>query len=300
MSDKIEKKVKKRLKKYIDECIKNYIEAHLFELKSKIINIEGLVSKEEYEKLQFENTALSGQVSAWRTQKINVEQENKNLNSSLAVLQRERDDLQELLQAATQKNSELEKKEKVLAREAEMCKQEKKKALEEVEKRNEDMETAKKISDELARYKRDYGKIQAAYDTYRQLDKGIRSELTGLFGEGRDPVLFFCCALQSDHLDNFWDYLCSKINNRQLAPEDTARLTCIFDFCFDMVNASQQEPMYVRLQPRTGISFDNRSMRKTSDSSQLGIVQKVELPGYAYAVSGKIARYSLVIVARGE
>ena len=127
MSDKIEKKGKKRLRRYIDECIKNYIEAHLFELKSKIINIEDLVSKEEYEQLQLENTALAGQLSDWRTEKINMEQESQNLRSSLEVLQRKREDLQEQLQAAKQKNSELEKREIALAQEAEISKKEKKK-----------------------------------------------------------------------------------------------------------------------------------------------------------------------------
>lgn len=291
MSDKIESK--KKCKKYIEKCIEEYIETHLVELKRKFINIDGLVSKEEYDE----------KCQAFDEKKEQVEQ----LEQNLAACEKEKQNIEKRLKEKTKEcderssnYNELKMQQKELKQELDVCREEKEKAEKALEAGKKTLEDAAEIKKQLADYEKCYGEIEKIYQEYQTLSDDVRTEIKGLFGRANTPISFFCCALQEARLDKFWDYICNKINNRQLEQTQVQCLCRIFDFCFDRVNDSQQYPLYKRLDIQRNIPFDSRWMRKTSDSSQLGIVQAVELSGYSHAVSGKIVKYSLVTVGKGE
>ena len=165
-----------------------------------------------------------------------------------------------------------------------------------IDSMKQEIEEAHKQKKTLDYFAAGYGEIDSMYKMYQNLDENIHEELSGIFGSADTPIQFFCSALQENHLDNFWEYICSKINSGKIDKDTEGMLNNLFDFCFDMVNTSQPKPMYKRLQVQAGFDFDNNYMIKTSSSSQLGIIKEIKLEGYVYASSNKVVKRSLVQV----
>lgn len=309
-----EKKIKKKLVDFIEKCVEKYIEEHLADLKRKFLNMDGFKSDEEYQNLQVQFEEVNDKNKDLQTDIEKLHSENDGLKQKQEVLQNN-------LDTADKKQKELEQKNRDLVAEKEKIngeKEETEKKLAECEKnlnnanqtiidiKNEagrvidsmkqEIEEAHKQKKVLDYFTAGYGKIDGMYKMYQKLNKDIRGELLGIFGSADTPIQFFCGALQENHLDNFWDYICNKINNEKIDENTEKMLSKLFDFCFDMVNISQQKPMYKRLEVQTGFDFDSNYMIKTSDSSQLGNIKEVKLAGYVYASSNKVVKRSLVQV----
>ena len=309
-----EKKIKKKLVDFIEKCVENYIEEHLADLKRKLLNMDGFKSDEEYKNLQLQFEEVNDKNKDLQTNIENLQDENSGLKQKQEVLQSD-------LEAANNKQKELEQKNRDLITDNEKIKAEKESAekkLAECEKnlneankaivdiKNEagkvidsmkrEIDEARKQRETLDYFTVGYGEIDRMYKMYQQLDEDIRGELAGIFGSADTPLMFFCGALQENHLDNFWEYICSKINSGKIDRDTEGMLNCLFDFCFAMVNTSQQKPLYKRLQPQAGSDFNDSYMIRTSDSSQLGVVKEIRLAGYVYERSNKIVKRSLVQV----
>ena len=309
-----EKKIKKKLVDFIEKCVENYIEEHLADLKRKLFNMDGFKSDEEYKNLQLQFEEVNDKNKDLQTNIENLQDENSGLKQKQEVLQNN-------LEAVNNKQKELEQKNRDLVAEKDGIKAEKEKtekklaeceknlnkanksivdiknkAGEVIDSMKREIDEARKQRETLDYFTAGYGEIDRMYKMYQQLGEDIRGELAGIFGSADTPIQFFCGALQENHLDNFWDYICNKINSGRIDNDTEGMLNCLFDFCFDMVNSSQSKPMYKRLQVQAGFDFDNNYMIKTSDSSQLGVIKEVKLAGYVYASSNKIVKRSLVLV----
>lgn len=332
MSDK---KIKKKLVNFIEECIERYIDEHLVDLKRKILNLDGFKSEDEYKNLQARYDELNDKIENLQTsigalndEKNAFKQKNEFLQSEVEAANKKRNEqiwendrlVAENNEIRTEKE-ELEKKLAECEENLKVANEVKDKAAEKISIINqvivEDRKTIDRMKQEIVKYQETidymeqkiykkrmlldyftagYGEIDNMYKIYQQLDENIHEELSGIFGSADTPIQFFCGALQENHLDNFWEYICSKINSGKIDKDTEGMLNNLFDFCFDMVNTSQPKPMYKRLQVQAGFDFDNNYMIKTSSSSQLGIIKEIKLEGYVYASSNKVVKRSLVQV----
>ncbi|SNU94144.1 chromosome segregation protein SMC [Megamonas hypermegale] len=325
-------KIKKKLVNFIEECIERYIDEHLVDLKRKILNLDGFKSDEEYKNLQSqysqikdENGNLQRYIDDLHEEKNELEHKKEILEVELEenkekiyklkedfyksmehkckkndVLKISLNECEERLSKINEENDIL--KEKLIKYETNLdrannaindIKNEAGKMIDSMKEKIKEAQQQKEILDYFSNR---YGEIDSMFKTYQQLNEDIRDELQGIFGNADTPVMFFCNALQENHLDNFWDYISNKINSGKIDRNIEKSLCKLFDFCFDMVNNSQQKPLYKRLQVQKGFDFDNTYMIKTTDSSQLGNVKEVKLAGYVYTLSNKIVRRSLVQV----
>ena len=152
----------------------------------------------------------------------------------------------------------------------------------------------KKISEELEYFKESYSGLNKIYTRYCSLSSHHHSALQGIFGKSEAPEVFLCGALQDKNLVSLYEYISQALNNKQLSEQEISILTEVFDFSFNVVNKSCRDPLYRRLEVKVGIYFDEKSMRKTSSSVQLGKVKNILLQGFAHAVSNRIVCKSLI------
>lgn len=300
MSDK---KIKKKLVDFIEKCIEKYIDEHLVDLKRKILNLDGFKSDEEYRNLQSqysqikdEKENLQDNINKLNKEKVYLEQKRKSLEENLETVNEEKYKLEQKNDDLIVDNTKLRDKKEQVEKKLNECEKNLNKANGKIDSMQQEIEEAQKQKNRLEYFSNGYGEIDSMFKTYQQLNEDIRDELQGIFGNADTPVMFFCNALQENHLDNFWDYISNKINSGKIDRNIEKSLCKLFDFCFDMVNNSQQKPLYKRLQVQKGFDFDNTYMIKTTDSSQLGNVKEVKLAGYVYTLSNKIVRRSLVQV----
>lgn len=300
MSDK---KIKKKLVDFIEKCIEKYIDEHLVDLKRKMLNLDGFKSDEEYRNLQYQYTQikderenLQGNISKLSKEKFNLEQKQKSLEENLETVNEEKYKLEQKNYDLIIDNTKLREEKRQIEKKLYECEKNLNKANGIIDSMQQEIEEAQKEKSRLEYFSNGYGEIDSMFKTYQQLNEDIRDELQGIFGNADTPVMFFCNALQENHLDNFWDYISNKINSGKIDNNIEKNLCKLFDFCFDMVNSSQQKPRYKRLQIQEGFDFDNTYMIKTADSSQLGTVKEVKLAGYVYTLTNNVVRRSLVQV----
>lgn len=237
--------------RYDEKTFREQLEKNLSWLRRRILNLDDYVPREEVE----------------------------SLKNNLAVISRERDNLQaqckDLKNYAASLDDELSTMKDYLLT-----------AKDQV----------KKISDECNYYREAYADLDAVYKNYRALNGNIRYQLAGIFGDAETVQGFLIGAANEKHLSDFWDYLRYSLNDGRISADDAKILKEIFDFCFDALNHSSREPIFLRLNAQRGSRFDNRTMMRTSDSQQLGRVQNVLLAGYSDRV-GNVIRPSLVFIA---
>lgn len=280
---------KKKLVDFIEKCIERYINEHLVDLKRKMLNLDGFKSDEEYKILQSQCIQI-------KKEKSDLEQKQKSLEEDLKTTNEEKYKLEQKNYDLIIDNTKLREEKRQIEKKLYECEKNLNKVNEIIDSMQQEIEEAQKQKNRLEYFSNSYGEIDSMFKTYQQLNEDIRDELQGIFGNADTPVMFFCNALQENHLDNFWDYISNKINSGKIDRNIEKSLCKLFDFCFDMVNNSQQKPLYKRLQVQKGFDFDNTYMIKTTDSSQLGNVKEVKLAGYVYTLSNKIVRRSLVLV----
>lgn len=300
MSDK---KIKKKLVDFIEKCIEKYIDEHLVDLKRKMLNLDGFKSDEEYKNLQSQYSQIKDEkgnlqryIDDLHEEKNELEQKQKSLEENLETVNEEKYKLEQKNYDLIIDNTKLREEKRQIEKKLYECEKNLNKANGIIDSMQQEIEEAQKEKSRLEYFSNGYGEIDSMFKTYQQLNEDIRGELQGIFGNADTPVMFFCNALQENHLDNFWDYISNKINSRKIDRNVEKSLCKLFDFCFDMVNSSQQKPLYKRLQVQKGFDFDNTYMIKTADSSQLGNVKEVKLAGYVYTLTNNVVRRSLVQV----
>ena len=220
--------------------------------------LDGLKAREEIEPL--------------RKRLADLEAENKRL----APLAKELDDLERQLDKAAED----------FAKREEELRGDFKRQLDEAKENISKLDKEWQIADGTANYyRKNYSELDAAYKIYLALDEATRSDLIGIFGAGETATGFFSGAIQEAHLAPFWDYVSRRTDNDKLRQ--------LFDFCFKSVNLGFREAPYVRLQVEHGNYFDSDTMRRTSQSSQLGKVVRVTFQGYRYS-GGNVVKKTIV------
>ena len=268
-----------------DDQFKRQLEKNLPWLRRAILNLNDYVEREDYDEL------LDRQKDFDDLRRVNGQ-----LKLNFENLQREKDSLiqhEEILSdkvdaLLAEKNSLQRQKDSLMAKLENLSAK-----LSEAE---ENLRGFEKISAECDYYREAYADLDAAYKNYLSLDEKIRYQLAGIFGDAQTVQGFLIGAANEKHINDFWDYLRYSLNEKRLRADDAKILTGLFDFCFDALNHSSREPIYLRLQTGRGSRFDSATMTRTSDSRQLGRVQSVLLEGYADRV-GNIIRTSLVFIA---
>lgn len=304
MSDK---KIKKKLVDFIEKCIEKYIDEHLVDLKRKMLNLDGFKSDEEYENLRSQYSQIKDERGNLQRYIDDLHEEKNELEHKKEILEVELEENTAKIYKLKENFDKLYKENDVLNVKLIKCGTNldrannaindiKNEAGKMIDSMKEKIKKAEKQKEILDYFSNGYGEIDSMYKIYQQLNEDIRDELQGLFGNADTPVMFFCNVLQESHLDNFWDYISNKINSGKIDNNIEKNLCKLFDFCFDMVNSSQQKPLYKRLQVQKGFDFDNTYMIKTADSSQLGTVKEVKLAGYVYTLTNNVVRRSLVQV----
>lgn len=304
MSDK---KIKKKLVDFIEKCIEKYIDEHLVDLKRKMLNLDGFKSDEEYENLRSQYSQIKDERGNLQRYIDDLHEEKNELEHKKEILEVEleentakiyklKENFDKLYKENDVLNVKLIKCETNLDRANNAINDIKNEAGKMIDSMKEKIKKAEKQKEILDYFSNGYGEIDSMYKIYQQLNEDIRDELQGLFGNADTPIIFFCNALQESHLDNFWDYISNKINSGKINNNIEKKLCKLFDFCFNMVNSSQQKPRYKRLQIQKGFDFDNTYMIKTADSSQLGTVKEVKLAGYVYTLTNNVVKRSLVQV----
>ena len=105
---------------------------------------------------------------------------------------------------------------------------------------------------------------------------------------------FLYGSVQKGHLEQLWDYVKGEVESADIDEHAGKLLMTLFDFSFDAVNRSQNEPLYRRLDAPQGSAFDNDTMGRTATSPQLGRVKQLMFAGFSHEVTGSVVRRSLV------
>lgn len=276
-----------------DDQFKRLFEKNLREylplLRKEILNLADYVPREDYEELLDRQKDLQKDFDDLR-------QVNSQLKLNFENLQREKDSLIQHEEILSDKIDDLLAEKNSLQRQKDSLMAELEDVSAKLSEAEDNLRGFAKISAECDYYRDAYEDLDAAYKNYLSLDENIRYQLAGIFGDAQTVQGFLIGAANEKHLNDFWDYLRYSLNNKRLSADDAKILTGLFDFCFDALNNSSREPIYLRLQTERGSRFDSMTMTRTSNSRQLGRVQSVLLEGYADRV-GNIIRQSLVFIA---
>lgn len=147
---------------------------------------------------------------------------------------------------------------------------------------------------ELARWQDNYSDLEKAYHNFTALSEKHRRSIAGIFGGCTTPMDFLYGSVQKGHLEQLWDYVKGELESADTNEQEGKLLTMLFDFSFEAVNRSQNEPLYRRLDAPQGCAFDSDTMGRTAMSPQLGRVKKLKFAGFAHEVTGNVVRPSLV------
>ena len=153
---------------------------------------------------------------------------------------------------------------------------------------------ADKTKGELARWQNSYGELEIAYQNFSALSEKHRQAVDGIFGGCATPMDFLYGSVQKGHLEQLWDYLKGELESENMDEQEGKLLTALFDFSFDAVNRSQNEPLYRTLDVPKGSAFNNYTMGRTATSPQLGRVKQLVFAGFSHEVTGSVVRRSLV------
>ena len=156
------------------------------------------------------------------------------------------------------------------------------------------MQAAEQNKIELERWQSDYSELDEAYRNFSNLSDKHKDAIAGIFGGCDTPLDFLCGSVQKVHLEQLWDYMCDELNALDFDDSEYNRFSSLFDFSFNAVNRSQREPLYRRLTATPGDAFNADTMRRTTNSKQLGRVNRLVFAGFAHEVTGSVVRCSLV------
>ena len=279
------------------ETIKSNLENENKELREKLSAVN-----ETLEKFKSGNDKSAASVKKLFTEVQSLSEEKRTFQETTKVLKEKlsaANETIESLKSEHDKSAESVKKlfaeVQTLSSDKASLQEDKKSLQDEIEASKSKLEEVEKISAELEYYKKTFSVIDSAYKKYLSTDESIRQNLEGIFGDGTSIQGFIFGAANEKHLNEFWEYLRYSMNDGRISEVEQNNLSAVFDFCFDALNKSSSEPIFLRLETEIGKRFDNRTMTRTSDSKQFGNVKKVLLEGYTTAV-GNIVQPSLVLI----
>lgn len=261
--------------KNFSEQILDAIKANAFEIKKILLNLDDCVPKSDFvdalEKLH--QTEL--EVERLKKNRTRLENEIDNKTSEITDLLRQHTDLSDKVY---NQREELERRQNSL-----------KKAQDKISRLETELEEK---NSRLAEYNKNYSDLEQAIAAYKNLSDETKFSLEGIFGRENSPMSFLAGVLQPGHLESLFEFVAITMNNG--INGETEILSKLFDFGFNAVNSGRREKIFTRLNVQVGDDFSNSTMRKTSDSPQLGTVKKILLDGYKYVRTNKIVKPSLV------
>ena len=104
--------------------------------------------------------------------------------------------------------------------------------------------------------------------------------------------------VQEKHLDSAWLYMSNAINEGLASAQDREIFKEVMTFAIHAVAGVDKVTAYEIIMAEPGQGFDAGCMGRAKDSSQLGTVQEVLLPGYRYVGSGKVVHPALVHISK--
>ena len=104
--------------------------------------------------------------------------------------------------------------------------------------------------------------------------------------------------VQEKHLDSAWLYMSNAINEGLASAQDREIFKEVMTFAIHAVAGVDKVAAYEIIMAEPGQGFDAGCMGRAKDSSQLGKVQEVLLPGYRYVGSGKVVHPALVLLRK--
>lgn len=210
------------------------------------------------------------------------------------LLQRVKD-LEQQLQTAQFKNSQLEKSARSL--------QDKLKDWQETFAREQrrannlqrELDDAQlKISDLEAQLQQRFARGWEIFQKYQTIGAHARQLLQGVFTR-ENFTSFICGGAQTESLEKIWDVLRECLmNSRQ---HDAEILWAVFEYCLELVNSSRAQASYSILPVNIGDRFDSDLHTEAPGSRAQGKVARVYLPGFRNDYNRRIIRKSIVQVS---
>ncbi|MCI5845985.1 MAG: hypothetical protein MRZ94_09430, partial [Oscillospiraceae bacterium] len=113
---------------------------------------------------------------------------------------------------------------------------------------------------------------------YRSLSETTRDGLSDVVCD-KNEVLWIASCTSADHLKKIWEYT-KEILSDEERQEDVEILKKIFDYFFDIYNASLPEPIYQRDDIQIEDEYDDEKHIRSRDSETSGLITKILLRGY--------------------
>lgn len=129
------------------------------------------------------------------------------------------------------------------------------------------------------------------FEMYKTLSVSVRRGLENVIND-RDQIAFIVSCSCEKNLSSIWEYI--KEISADTDSNDFKVLSSIFDYFFDVYNASLSEPKYKRDDVKIGDDLDDDYHDRCSGSATSGEIKKIVLKGYRSVNTGKIIHKSLV------
>ena len=128
-------------------------------------------------------------------------------------------------------------------------------------------------------------------ELYRSLSSSVRSGLENVIMDCNEITFIASCSNESS-LSSIWEYI--KEISEDSDSRDFKTLNLIFDYFFEVFNASSPEPKYERDDVEIGDELDDEYYDRCCGSSTSGDITEIILKGYRSRNTGKIIHKSLV------
>ena len=128
-------------------------------------------------------------------------------------------------------------------------------------------------------------------ELYCSLSSSVRSGLENVIMDCNEITFIASCSNESS-LSSIWEYI--KEISEDSDSRDFKTLNLIFDYFFEVFNASLPEPKYERDDVEIGDELDDEYYDRCCGSSTSGDITEIILKGYRSRNTGKIIHKSLV------
>lgn len=127
---------------------------------------------------------------------------------------------------------------------------------------------------------------------YRKLSQHSQDSLYNVVRDTNE-IMFIASCTREDNLRAIWNYM-KDIAENEAYQEDTMILQQIFDYFFEVYNASLPEPKYIRDDVEIGDYLDDEYYDRGSGSATSGVIAEIILRGYKSKNTGRIICRSVV------
>ena len=217
------------------------------------------------------------------------------LEKSLLQAQQRVKDLEQQIQNAQYRNSQLETSSKELQRK--LTDWQKTFTSEQKRAKNlqQELDAAnQKISELQEQLQQRFARGWEIFKKYQSVGAHSRQLLQGVFTR-ENFMSFICGGAQSESLEKIWDVLRECImNSRQ---HDAEILWEVFEYCLELVNSVRTQVSYSILSVNIGERFDSEFHTEAPGSRAQGKIAQIYLPGFCNDYNRRIIRKSIVQVS---